>query len=310
MYLSIFITIALIAGCFIVWNISPAEMALSLTERFRRRPSIKDIALKSLGREKHSFIERQFLQAKHVLNMTERSGEYEHYRRLSYLCAVIGAGVGMAMLNPALALVFAAAGLLIPLFIVQLSVTGFKRESREELFASLSAVTSSFERLGDIIGAIEENIGHIGGTISPAFKELLRQYNIIDPDLHKAIRHVRPMIDHPLWCEWCDNLQMCVDDPSKRYVLRRTVQNCGKQNTLQNELDTILNRPMVEAIGVSVIVFANIPILSLMSSDFAWTMFHTIQGKLALGVIAAAILFMFYRAVRAARPIDEEEKTA
>lgn len=309
MYLSIFLAIAFVIGFFTILDINPIKGMQRLPSIFKRRLSFKDMTLKALGREKNNFIERQFLQAKRVLQMTGRSAEYDYYKRFSALLAVVGAGLGLVLLNPFLAVVLAVTGLLIPVFVVQLSVIGYNRESREELYAGISIVTSSYERTGDIMVAVEENIGHLSSSIAPVFKEMQRHYNLIDPDLHKAVQHVRPLLDHPIWHKWCDNLQMCIDDPSKRYILRGVVKDCGSQNSLQNELDTLLNRPMAEAIGVSVIVFANVPILSLLSSDFAKTIFQTLQGKLALGGIAAGILFMFYRAVRAMRPLTAEVKT-
>lgn len=51
----------------------------------------------------------------------------------------------------------------------------------------------------------------------------------------------------------------------------------------------------------------NIPIVCFLFSDFAGILFHTIQGKCGLAVIAAAVLFGVYKAIHAARPVEYQK---
>ncbi len=303
MIVPIFMAVALCVGLFLLFGLNPARFVRAVFAH-RKKDSFKTRLLAAQGLKRQNFLAKQFNKTDEVLRITGREAKIPFYRRLSVLLAVFGAAIGILTLNPPLALVLALAGLLIPQFIVQMSAARFQKESREELYTALSLVTSSYERTGNLVWAVEENVAHIHPPVDTVFSEFLRQYRVVDPSVPHALSHVRGMLDSGIWREWCDAMQLCIINPTQRNILRNIVEKSGRQNRAQNELDSLLPRPMQQMLLVMGMALINIPIVCFLFSDFATILFGTIQGKCGLAVMAAAVLFAIYRAVHAARPVE------
>ena len=303
MIVPIFMAVALCAGLFLLLNLNLSDLLKSVFAH-RRKESLKTRLLATQGLKRQSFLEKQFFKTHEVLRITGREAKIPFYRRLSVLLAVLGAAVGILTFNPPLTLVLALAGLLIPQFTVQMSAARFQKESREELFTALSLVTSSYERTGNLVWAVEENIEHIHPPVDAVFSEFLRQCRVVDPSVPHALNHVSGMLDNAIWREWCDSMQLCIQNPAQKNILRAIVEKSGRQNRIQNELDSLLPHPMQQTMLVMSMALINIPIVCFLFSDFAGILFHTIQGKCGLAVIAAAVLFAVYKAIHAARPVE------
>jgi hypothetical protein len=309
MVIPLFMAAAICAGLFLMLGINPFRKAKRLFAR-KHRPTFREYLLAARGLQKRNFIEKQFARTEAVLQMTGRGEQAGKYMLLSILLAVVGAGVGILLINPLLAIILALLGLLIPQFAVQMTAFRYQKESREELFTALSIVTSSYERVGNLIWAVEENIGHIHPPVEEVFTEFLRQCRMVDPSVPRALSVVREKLDNDIWREWCDDMQLCVANPSERRILRGIVEKCGRQNRAQNELDALLSRPIQQMLTVMAISLINVPLVCFMFSDFGTVLFHTIQGKCGLAVVAAAVLFAVYKAVHAARPIEYRKAVA
>jgi hypothetical protein len=299
----IFMAVALCVGLFLLFELNPTHFFKSVCVR-RRKESLRTRLLAAQGLKRQGFLEKQFAKTDEVLRITGRKAKIPFYRRLSVLLAVLGAAVGILTLNPSLALVLMFAGLLIPQFIVQMSAARFHKESREELFTALSLVTSSYERTGNLMWAVEENVAHIHPPVDAVFSEFLRQCSVVDPSVSRALIHVRGMMDNDIWREWCDAMQLCIQNPAQKNILRAIVEKSGRQNRVQNELDSLLPRPVQQMLLVMGMALINIPIVCYMFSDFATILFRTLQGKCGLAVMAAAVLFAVYKAIHAARPVE------
>lgn len=303
MAISVFITVALCAGLFLLFGFDPRHFAGAVFARHRRE-SFKTCLLAAQGIKRQNFLAKQFTKTDEVLRITGREKKIPYYRRLSVILAVLGAVVGILTLNPPLALVLAFAGLLIPQFVVQMSAARFHKESREEMFTALSLVTSSYERTENLVSSVEENIAHIHPPVDAVFTEFLRQCQMVDPSVPHALSHMRGMLDNAIWREWCNAMRLCIANPAQRNILHSIVEKSGRQNRIQNELDSLLPRPMQQMLLVMGMALINIPIVCFLFSDFAGILIHTVQGKCGLAVMAAAVLFAVYKAVHAARPVE------
>lgn len=293
---------ALCAGLFLLFGIHPIQFAAPLFAR-RKKSTFKNYLFSVRGMKKQNFFKRQFAQTDEILRVTGREKKIPVYRRFSFLLAVAGACICAVLVNPSLEVVLALFGLLVPQFFVQMSAYRFKKECREELFTALSLVTSSYERLGSLTLAVEENIEHIHPPIDGIFSEFLRQSQLVDADVPRALTRARSMLDNAVWREWCDAMQLCIANPAQRKILRGVVEKCGQQNNAQNELDAQLPRPFQQMLLVMGMVIVNVPIICFLFNDFTGILFYTIQGKCGLALMAGAVLFAVYRAVRAARPV-------
>lgn len=302
MLVPLFMAAAFCVGLFLCLGFHPVRAVKRLFIR-RRKATFRESLLAAQGLRKQNFLSKQFERTNNILRVTGRAGQIGKYMRLSVLLAVLGAGVGLALLNPPLAAVLALSGLFAPQFAVQMSAFHYQRESREELYTALSIVTSSYERTGNILWAVEENIGHINSPVEAVFAELLRQCRVVDPSVPRALSVVRGMLHNAIWHEWCDDMLLCVANPSERHILRDVVEKCARQNSAQNELDALLPRPFQQMLIVMGISLINIPVVCFMFGDFQTVLFQTVQGKCGLAVMAAAVLFAIYRGVRSARPV-------
>lgn len=301
MIVPVFVAAAFCIGLFLMFGLNPVEIIRRLFHR--RAPTFEDHLLAVRGVSRSNFLQTQFAKTDEVLRITGRGGQISQYKRLSVLLAMIGAGVGVVLLNPLLAVVLALFGLLIPHFTVQMSLFRFQKESRDELFTTLSLVTSSYTRTGNLEWAVEENIAHIHPPVESVFTEFLRQCRVVDPSVSRALTKVRGMIDQDIWREWCDAMQLCIVNPAQQKMLHGIVDKCARQNRAQNELDSLLPRPLQQMFIVMAMALCNIPVLCIMFGDFKTILFQTIQGKCALAVMVAAVLFSVYKAVHAARPV-------
>lgn len=303
MIVPVFMAVALCAGLFILLRINPLHFVSSFLPR-RKKLSFREHLRTVQGIQKQNFLKRQFARTDDILRITGREKKIRVYRRLSVLLALTGAGVGIVLMNPPLVFVLALSGLLIPQFFVQMSAYRFKKECREELFTALSLVTSSYERLGNLTLAVEENLEHIHLPIDGIFAEFLRQSQLVDADVPRALIRAHGMLDNAIWHEWCDAMRLCIANPAQWKILRGVVDKCGQQNNAQNELDAQLPRPFQQMLLVMGIVVVNVPIVCSLFSDFTGILFRTVQGKCGLALMAGAVLFAVYRAVRATRPVE------
>lgn len=302
MLIPLFVAAVFCAGLFLWLGINPWRILKGLFAQ-TKKPSLKKHLLAIQGLQKKNFFARQLEKTNAVLRMTGRAEQAGKYMRLSVLLAVLGAGAGVLLLNPLLAAVLAFGGFFAPQFTAQMTAFHYRKESREELFTALSIVTSSYERTGNLLWSVEENIDHIHPPVDAAFGELLRQCRMVDPSVPRALRIVRGVLNNEIWREWCDDMLLCVENPSERSMLRGVVEKCGRQNSAQNELDALLPRPFQQMLMVMGMSLINIPVVCFLFGDFKTILFQTVQGKFGLAVVAAAVLFSVYRGVHASRPV-------
>lgn len=290
----------LAAGLWMIFDIHPADCIRAL---WTRPQTLRQRLLEIQGIRRENFVQKQFRLARETLEMTGRAESYRRYRQLAILFAVIGAGLGAVMLNPFVAAVLALAGLLGPLFAVQASASSFQLAGRADMYAAMSLVTSAVDRTGDPVTAVEENIRHMGAPMQAIFKEFQRRYNL-DSSVPAAVAAIRSLMDQDVWRAWCDALLQCYNDPSRVGALREITQTCARQNSIQVELASILKKPFRDVRLMIAIVALPIPAMCLIFPATMQILFGTLQGKIAVAAVAAAVLHAAYRAVRAARPLE------
>lgn len=300
MLIVILMVAALLAGSCLVFNLSPLAF---IRARLARPQTLKQRLLEIQGKRQENFIQKQFRLARETLEMTGRAGEYRRYQVLAILFAAAGASVGIVMLNPFAAAVLALAGLLAPLFAVQMTAASFQIEGRADMYSAMSLVTSAVDRTGDPVTAINENIRHMGTPMQVIFKEFQRRYNL-DSSVPEAVAAIRNRLDQGIWKNWCDTLLQCYNDPGRIGALREITQTCARQNSIQVELASILKRPFRDMCRMIAIVVLPIPAMCILFQTTTQILFCTLQGKIALAVIVAAVLHGVYRSVRAARPLE------
>ena len=298
---SLLVGVGTLAGLWLILDFSPVEGL----HRFRRSPTLKRHLLEVQGKRQENFVQAQFRLARETLEITGRRDAYPRYFRRAVLLGILGAGAGMALLNPLMAAVLAAAGLLAPMLAVQLSAASFQTDGRAVMYTALSLVTGAFERTGDPVTAVRESVKYMDEPMQSVFRDFLHRYRQ-DSSVAHAMAAIRGRLDQRVWQEWCDAMLQCYDDPGRAGLLREIVQNCGRQNSIQTELASILKQPHRDIIRMVLLVVLPVPLLCLPAYT-RQILLGTWQGKLSLGAVAAAALYAVYRGVHASRPLDMEK---
>lgn len=270
----------------------------------KRRPSLKQRVREAKGHTKPFFVIRVFQEAKEILKDTYREKDYENYKRLSIKMMVAGAIIGLCFLNPFLSIALSLFGLFIPVFMIHLTAASFRTQFAGEMYTCMSVISTSCQRKFDLVRAVQENVNAMTEPMKSHWNAFLRDYENFDSDVPNGIRKLRKKINDPVWQEWCDDLLMCQTDPTRKFLLSGAVKKATQQSRVRLMLDSILDEPVFQAVGVMLIAIAAIPVCGFFYPDWGYILMNTWQGKLSIAIIVLACLYLAFKAVRASRPVN------
>lgn len=287
---------------------------LSLFPSNSKHPSLeKRVREAKSGKAKPFVLKRIFLEAKEILKDTYREQDYERYKRMSMRLMVAGAIIGLCFLNPFLSIALALFGLFVPVFMIHLTAASFRSQFAAEMYTCMSIISTSLRQKFILVKAVRENINAMNEPIKSHFEAFLRDYRNIDGNVSTGIRNLRKKINDPVWQEWCDDLLLCQADPTKKLLLSGAVKKATQQSRIRMTLNSMLDEPVFQTVGVMLIAIAAIPICGFFYPDWGWLLMHSWQGKLSIAIIVLACLFLSFKAVHASRPVnlmEEVEKGA
>ncbi|MFT9075962.1 hypothetical protein [Ethanoligenens sp.] len=269
-----------------------------------RRPSLKRRISEAKGQVKPFFIFRVFQEAREILKDTYREKDYENYKRLSVRMMIAGAIIGLCFLNPFLSIALALFGLFLPIFMIHLTAASFRTQFAGEMYTCMSVISTGCQRKFDLVNAAEENVGTMNEPMKSHWEAFLRDFKNFDNNVSNGIRKLRKKINDPVWQEWCDDLLLCQTDPTRKFLLSGAVKKAIQQSRVRMMLDSILDEPIFQAVGVMLIAIASIPICGFFYPDWGYLLMHSWQGKLSIAIIVLACLYLAFKAVHASRPID------
>lgn len=286
-------------------NINPAKILSSkLKGMATDQKSFKQIIMDSRGQGKHNIIARQFIDAKSILEMTERGDKFDYYCYMSAVLAIVGAGIGFILSNlfiiPALALI----GMLLPLLIIRFSATGYKKALTTEVETAMSIITSSYVRTNNIISAVTENIATINEPVKSIFEYFLAQTKFTQTNVGKNLRSIRNKVNNEVWREWIDTLILCQKDHTLKNGLQPIVSKLTDVSNIQSNLDVELYKPVKDSIILIIVAIGCIPLTNVLNRVWFVNLFTTNVGKLALAFMAVSILMVLFRMAHATRPIE------
>lgn len=269
-----------------------------------KKERAKDYVRRINGKATESLATRSRSQARQIFERTGQRERYQKTLRVSMIVAVVGAGIGLAMRNPLLAIVLAVGFYFIPLWWTQFALYRYDQVLNDELETALSLITTSYSRNNDILAAVEENLANIREPVKGVFASFVNSLRYVDANAPAQIERMKGMLDNPIWRQWCNTLILCQADHTMRDALGPIVAKFSDQKAQQEENATKMMLPLQRAVGMIGLVLIFIPLLYLCNRNWYVNLVSTFWGQLSLVLTAIAILVTVNAAIKLSKPIQ------
>lgn len=295
----------MIAGLFMVLNISPREMSESIFSRLTTAPgSIRADINETTKRKKAGFFRREISEAQAVLTASGREGKFPMVCMASLVLFALGACIAILAGNTFLVPVLAGGLMLVPFWYIKLTAGNFKKDVAAELETALSVITTAYLRTENFQQAVEENVRYLHHPVQDVFQRFLTRIKHIDPDMEAALNDLKYAIDNDVWREWCDAVMACQADRSLKSTLTPIVSKLSDMRVVNGELENLVFGPRKEFITMAILVLINIPLVRFINIDWYHTLVDTIPGQMVIAVCIAAVFVSFAFVVKLTQPIE------
>ena len=295
----------MIAGLFMVLNISPREMSKSIFSRLTTAPgSIRADINETTKRKKAGFFRREISEAQAVLAASGREGKFPLVCMTSLLLFALGACIAILAGNAFLVPVLAVGMMLVPFWYVKLTAGGFKKDVAAELETALSVITTAYLRTENFQQAVEENVRYLHHPVQEVFQRFLTRIKHIDPDLDAALDELKNAIDNEVWREWCEAVSACQADRSLKTTLPPIVAKLSDMRVVNGELENLVYGPRKEFITMAILVIINIPLVRFINKDWYHTLTGTLPGQAVIALCIAAVFVCFAFVIKLTQPIE------
>lgn len=297
--------IGMIAGFFMLFQISPMAFTGSVFTRLTDRPrSIKDEVGEFTRRKKPSYLRREIADVQAILKVTGREKQFPMLCAAALLLFCVGASLAVVLANFFLVPVMAAGCMMLPFWWVKLTASHFKRDIAAELETALSIITTAYLRSEDILTAVEENVDYLNQPVLNVFRGFVSRVKLLNPDVRLALLDMKEQIDNVVFREWCDALIACQHDRSLKTTLTPIVAKLSDIRVVNGELENLVFEPRKEFVIMQVLLVGNIPLLYFLNQDWYHTLMHTTLGQVILTVCAAAIFISTAFVIKLTQPIE------
>lgn len=297
--------IGMIAGFFMVLNLSPRELSDSIFSQLTAAPgSIRADINESTRRKKAGFFRREIAEAQAVLAASGREGKFPMVCMTSLGLFALGACFAILAGNAFLVPVLAIGMMLTPFWYIKLTDGNFKKDVAAELETGLSVITTAYLRTENFQQAVEENVKYLHHPVQGVFQHFLTRIKHIDPDMDAALHDLKYAIDSEVWQEWCDAVMACQADRSLKSTLTPIVTKLSDMRMVNGELKNLVFGPRKEFITMAILVLINIPLVRFINTDWYHTLTGTIPGQLVIAICIATVFVSFAFVVKLTQPIE------
>jgi tight adherence protein B len=264
----------------------------------------RDYVARINGRVRESYMVRSRREARDIYEQTGQKERFAGRLRLALLAGIAGAGVGLAVQNPLLALVLAVGSYYLPLWLSQFSLYRYNRFLNEQLETALSLVTASYTRNNDILGAVEENLANINEPVKSVFAAFLNNLKFVDPNAPAQLERMKAALDNAIWRQWCDSLILCQSDHTLRAALAPILNKFSDQKAQQEENETRMLLPLRNAVVMICLTLCVIPLFWAANPIWYHNLVATPFGQVSLVTAAVITLVTVNKAIRLSKPIE------
>lgn len=213
-----------------------------------RKPSLKKLT-EEKKKSKFAVFATNIMTALETMNQV---GSLYWLILLSFLLIIVGAFAGITFGNVWLSLVFGGLLASIPFIYVRMQYIEYKALLLDELETGLSVITSSIERLDNVVGGFEENIRFIQKPLKTIFEQFIYSVNH-SVALNKAIDTMKEKVNNKVFNDWCDTLKLVSSDRNMKSALRPIVNRITDIKVASLEAKNILSEASGEFVGVMVL---------------------------------------------------------
>lgn len=304
MILPIISSVLLTISIAILFGLTPEQVADDLMALITPRECLRDTAKNLRGGKKKKSLYKTLLKMKTSLAVTGKSGQFTAVCFLSLLLFAAGIILSILIKNVYLMPALSAAFALLPYFYVSNTLSYYEKHTKEELETTLSIITTSYIRVGDIVTAVRENLQYIKPPLRDIFSSFEFEATALTSNMTRAILNLRNKIDDDIFDEWCDTLIQCQDDSTQKDTLLSVVGKLADVRQVNSELSAMLAAARNEYWVMVALVVGNVPLLYVLNKDWYHTLVYSVPGKLVCGVCGIVILITALLMMKYTKPIE------
>ena len=295
---SLFLIVAVVC----ILDLRPQQIADDVLKLTVKKQTIRDQARVLRTGKKKKTVGQRLLYVQTSLAAMGRESKFAVVVCASLVLFVVGAVIGVLIKNVFLAPTFAAFLAAIPFVYVRNSLTHYEKHISEELETTLSIITISYVRSGNLIKAVQENIGYIKPPLKEHFSAFLGDVSFI-ADTKQAIRNLRAKVDDDIYHEWCDALIQCQDDSHLNETLQPIVDKLTDVRIVNSELESMMASARMEYYTMVGLVVGNVPLLYVLNKDWFHTLIFETPGKIVLGICGIVIFITYLFMLKFTKPV-------
>lgn len=294
----------MVCAVLLLFDLSPSKMAMEIDHlKPNKKLTLKEMISAARKPKKIRGIRALIFETKEVLRITGKSAQFTYVCIASGIAAIFGGlfafNWGVYLLIPFLA----AAGALLPFLFIIFSKGRLMKDMNLYLETSLSMVTSSYMRTGEITSAVRENLDHLPPPMDKIFREFLEE-TMYSLNMIKCLEHLKAKVDNTIWREWVDGVINCQRDKALRGALVRVVEKFSEVRYITGELENLLYDPIKEFALLASLLLANIPFVYIVDKDWYGILIHSIPGQIILAAYLVVLLIGTIDVIRLSRPIE------
>lgn len=252
---------------------------------------------------KKNFLQRERDTAAEILNETGQKGELQKTFLKCGLFAVLGAFIGFMFNQNIILIVVLGIGLFfVPLWRLRLYRNKYRKYLASQLESSVSLVTTSYIRSGDIIKAVRENIDDLSPLVKPYFEEFLNEC-AVNPSIKNCVRNLRDKINNNTFHEWCETLIRTIDNSEMREALIPIAQRYSDIRIVQEQIDLETHRAIIEYVVMMFMDVLVYPLIYFVNKDW-WSYYSMLPGKIIIAFSAFVVLFCVAKLISVSRPVE------
>ena len=296
---SLFLIVAIVC----ILDLRPQQIADDVLKLTVKKQTIRDQARALRTGKKKKTIGQRLLYVQTSMAAMGRESKFAVVVCASLVLFVVGAVIGVLIKNVFLAPTFAAFLAAVPFVYVRNSLTHYEKHVSEELETTLSIITTSYARSGNLIKAVQENIGYIKPPLKEHFSAFLGDVSFI-ADTKQAIRNLKAKVDDDIYHEWCDALIQCQDDSHLNETLQPIMDKLKDVRIVNAELESMMASARMEYYTMVGLVVGNVPLLYVLNKDWFHTLIFETPGKIVLGICGIVIFITYLFMLKFTKPVS------
>lgn len=280
----------------LLFDLSPSRITEDVLSSIKEKNNLSHKVQVSQGTAKVNFAYKKLQQINEALIYSHNEAKFDSIIFLSFLGAILGVAIAIAIDNLFLAPVLAFMCFLIPFLYAEYLVGLYLQHQDMELETTMSMITTSYIRSHSITMAFSENLQYLKPPMNGVCAEFVGETRL-SADISGALYHLRQKVDNAVWREWCDALIQCQTDRTMADTLYPIVSKMTDLRLVNNEMETVMAETRMEYYVMVGLNFIMYPLFAFAKYDWYLILVGSIPGKIATALmgVVVTVTFLFMR---------------